>query len=131
MLDRFTGPQMLMAAAVVQGTYYLFTGLWAIVDITSFQIVTGPKTDLWLVRTVAILVIVAGLVLLLAAYRRNLSAEILLLAVGSAIGLAIIDVVYVAMKVIAPIYLLDALIQVFLAALWLFGWWREHNYVRS
>jgi hypothetical protein len=125
-LDRFSGWQMLMAAAIIQGVYYLITGLWAIVDIYSFQLVTGPKTDLWLVRTVAVLIIVTGMVLLLAAYRRKISPEVFLLAVGNALGLIIIDVVYVALNQISAIYLLDALFQILLATLWLLGWWREH-----
>jgi hypothetical protein len=120
------GRQILLAAAIVQGGYYLLTGVWALVDIYSFQLVTGPKTDLWLVRTVAVLVAVSGAVLLAAAYRRRISPEIFLLAVGQAIGLAAIDIIYVSMGVISAIYLADAAVEVALVVGWLYGWWREH-----
>jgi hypothetical protein len=42
--------------AARQGVYYLLTGVWPLPSIGSFQRVTGPKTDLWLVRTVGVLV---------------------------------------------------------------------------
>jgi hypothetical protein len=35
----------------VQGIYYLLTGLWPLVSIGTFQMVTGEKTDVWLVHT--------------------------------------------------------------------------------
>jgi hypothetical protein len=37
------------AVALVQGAFYVATGVWALVDLDSFMAVTGPKTDLWLV----------------------------------------------------------------------------------
>jgi hypothetical protein len=120
------GRQILLVTATIQGGYYLLTGIWALVDIYSFQLVTGPKTDLWLVRTVAVLIAVSGAVLLAAAYRRRISPEIFLLAVGQAIGLMAIDIIYVSMGVISAIYLADAVVQLGLAGGWLFGWWREH-----
>jgi hypothetical protein len=104
--------------ARVQGWFYLLTGLWAIVDIDSFQRVTGPKTDLWLVKTVGVLIIVIGATLLGAARGRRYDAPILLLAVGSALGLAGIDLVYALGGRISPIYLLDAAAEIALAALW-------------
>jgi hypothetical protein len=55
-----TGEWMTTWIARVQGWFYLLTGLWAILDIDSFQRVTGPKVDLWLVKTVGVLVIVIG-----------------------------------------------------------------------
>jgi hypothetical protein len=45
----------------VQGIYTLVTAIWPIVDIESFMMVTGYKTDVWLVKTVgALLIPVAG-----------------------------------------------------------------------
>jgi hypothetical protein len=40
-------------------------------NIRSFQAVTGPKTDLWLVQTVGVLVTVIGLTLCLATFRKS------------------------------------------------------------
>jgi hypothetical protein len=53
---------MLPKVALVQGLYYL---------------ATGPKTDLWLVKTVGILVAVIGAVLLSASRSRRISDEIM------------------------------------------------------
>src|SRR5262249_58397910 len=64
-------------------------------NIDAFQLVTGPKTDLWLVRMVGVLVAAIGVILLLAAWRRQTAAEVAVLAVASAATLAAIDVIYV------------------------------------
>jgi hypothetical protein len=113
--------ELLPKIALVQGVFYLVTGIWPLIDIDSFQAVTGPKIDLWLVRTVGVLVAVVGAVLVLAARRRNLGAEISLLAVGCALGLAAIDVIYVLSRTISPIYLADAGAEVLLAGGWALG----------
>jgi hypothetical protein len=41
----------------VQAIYYLLTALWGLFHIESFMAVTGPKTDVWLVKTVSVLII--------------------------------------------------------------------------
>jgi hypothetical protein len=107
--------------AVMQGVYYLGAGVWPLIDIDSFQAVTGPKTDLWLVRTVGALVAVIGGVLLMAARRDRVTDEIVLLAAASALGLAAIDVIYSLAGVIRPVYLGDAGVEVGLVALWGIG----------
>lgn len=110
---------MIRFAAVAQGLYFLLTGVWALVGIESFQKVTGPKTDLWLVKTVGALVSVIGTILILAGLRNQITLEIFLLAAGSAIALAAIDVIYVGKRVISKIYLLDAAVELILIAVWL------------
>jgi hypothetical protein len=42
--------------ALVQGGYYVLTGLWSLVSPRTFQAVTGKKEDYWLVKTVGVLV---------------------------------------------------------------------------
>jgi hypothetical protein len=110
--------------AVIQGLFYLATGIWPLLDIISFQVVTGPKTDLWLVRTVGVLVSVIGMVLLVAARHRRVSPEIVLLAVGSALGLAGIDLIYALSGRISAVYLADAVAEIGLALLWWIAWRR-------
>jgi hypothetical protein len=108
--------------ALLQGIYYTLTGLWPLLHMRSFLAVTGPKQDLWLVRTVAILIGVIGITLIVAAARRLASdPSIMVLALGSAAGLGTIDVVYPIKKVIPKIYLLDALAEAILIALWIAG----------
>jgi hypothetical protein len=105
--------------AAVQGLFYLATGVWPLLHIDSFTAVTGPKTDLWLVYTVGVLVAVVGAVLLLAARSGRTSPEVAVLAVGCTLGLAGIDVVFVGRGEIAPVYLADAAAEVVFAAWWL------------
>lgn len=50
--------------AIAQGLFYLVTGVWPIVSINTFLKVTGPKTDLWLVKTVGAVIAVIGAALL-------------------------------------------------------------------
>ena len=111
--------------SLAQGLFYFITGVWPLVSIGSFQKITGPKTDLWLVKTAGILISVIGVVLLVASFRRHQGPEMALLAVGSAAGLTGIDVVYVAKKRISPIYLLDALVELGLIGWWVFTWKQE------
>jgi hypothetical protein len=108
----------LSAVAVVQGLFYLGTGVWPLIDIDGFQTVTGPKADLWLVYTVGVLVAVVGCVLLSAASSGRVTREVALLAVGCALGLTVIDVVFVTRNVISQVYLLDAAAEVVLVAAW-------------
>ena len=107
---------LLPIVLLVQGAYYALTGIWSLVDIDSFQKVTGPKRDLWLVKTVGAVVLVIGAVLLMAGWRGNVSLEVLILAIGSALALTAIDAWYSARRVISPVYLVDAVAQLTLIA---------------
>jgi hypothetical protein len=84
----------------------------------SFQRVTGPKTDLWLVKTVGGLIAVVGGVLTLAGLRGRVGPETTSLAMGSAAFLSAIDVTYVSKRRISRVYLLDAAAELGLVALW-------------
>src|SRR4051812_16988823 len=98
----------LVCIAAAQAVYFGVTGVWPLVDIDSFMRVTGPKRDLWLVRTVGVLVTVIAAALALAAWKRQFGAPICCLAIGSAVALATIDVFYSLRGTISRIYLLDA-----------------------
>jgi hypothetical protein len=104
--------------ALVQGLYFLTTGLWPFVSIETFQRVTGPKVDLWLVKTVGVLVAVIGAALILAGVREEVTPSVILVAIGSAAALAGVDVIYVSKRVISRIYLLDALVELILMVWW-------------
>ncbi|HEX8035161.1 MAG TPA: hypothetical protein VF510_15005 [Ktedonobacterales bacterium] len=107
-----------VATAYAQALYYTLTGIWPLVDLRSFEFVTGPKVDDWLVKTVGVLVTTNGAVLGRAGYRHTIVPEVPLLAGGSALSLAGIDVVYVTKGRISRIYLLDAVADLGLAAIW-------------
>ncbi len=108
-----------ITAAFAQGGYYFLTGIWPIFSIGTFQKITGPKNDLWLVKTVGVLISVIGAALLFAGYRGEIVPSTILLATGSAVVLTGIDVIYVTKRIIAPIYLLDAFIELLLIAWWI------------
>jgi hypothetical protein len=94
-----------MFPAVVRGVFYPGAGIWPLLDIESFQKVTGPKTDRWLVRTVGVLITVVGAVLLVVAgWQRSAGPEIMLLAIGCAVALTAVDVIYVTRRCIARVY---------------------------
>ena len=102
----------------LQALYFVVTGIWPCLEIRSFQKISGPKTDIWLVKTVGVLVAVIGGVLGAAGWRRRITPEIAGLAVGSSAGLAAIDVFYSGRGRISRIYLLDALIEVLFIVAW-------------
>lgn len=111
--------------AIAQGLYYLVTGIWPMVSIRTFEMVTGPKTDVWLVKTVGVLAAVIGGVLESAGRRRRITREIHMLGVASAAGFGVIDVVYVLKRRISPVYLLDAVAEVALIGVWARAWLRR------
>ena len=90
----------------IQAVYYLLTGGWPLIDIGSFMQVTGPKTDIWLVKMVGLLSLVIGAALLVPGSRNAL-----VLCIGAALAFGGIDVFYSAARVISPVYLVDAAIQ--------------------
>ena len=104
--------------AIGQGAFYAILGAWPLVHLESFEAVTGPKTDDWLVVTVGALLTVEGLALVVAG-RGDVGSELALLGAGTAGVLMLIDVVYVGNGTIAPIYLLDALAELAIVVGWL------------
>jgi len=110
--------------SLVQAIYFGLTGIWPILHIRSFMAVTGPKIDIWLVKTVGAVIVAIAIPLFTSVVHHNVTIDIMLLAIGSSLGLAAIDVIYVAKKVIAKIYLLDAVAEVILVLAWLVAWMR-------
>jgi hypothetical protein len=106
--------------AGLQAAFYIGTGIWPIVDRRSFERVTGPKADFWLARTVGLNVAAVGVGLAQAAARsRGVPRELRTVAATCAIGLALVDLVYVARGRIAKIYLADAAAELMLVGGWL------------
>jgi hypothetical protein len=107
------------AVAFMQGTFFVATGMWPIVDMRSFESVTGPKRDHWLVKTMGGLITVIGGSLLEAARSRSVRSPNIALAVGGAAALALSDVVYVRRRVISKVYLADAAAETAIIMLWM------------
>jgi len=96
----------------VQAVYYLITGLWPIVSLRSFEAVTGPKTDDWLVQMVGLLAAAIGTTLLFGSWRGSRYRETLALAILGAISFTAIDVIFAVNGTIGRICLADAVVQV-------------------
>lgn len=104
--------------ALAHGVFYAASGIWPILSIRSFEKVTGPKTDRWLVKTVGALISVLGGTLTASAVRGCPSKDLVTAAAGSAAVLAVIDVLYVARDRISRVYLLDAVVELALVVAW-------------
>jgi uncharacterized membrane protein HdeD (DUF308 family) len=110
----------------IQGLYYFITGLWPIVYMEGFLAFTGPKTDLWLVRTFGLMLMVSGTVLMLAAARRRQrSTEVATLAIGNAAVLAGADILFAMTGQIQGVYLLDAAVEILFLVLWIRYLWLD------
>lgn len=118
--------------ARAHGIFYAATGIWPILHLRSFEAVTGPKKEGWLVRTVGALVGVVGGVLVASARReRGPSGDLVATAVGCALSLTAIDITYVAKGRIAPVYLLDAVAELGLVTAWCILWKPESERAKN
>ncbi|WP_336514176.1 hypothetical protein [Pollutibacter soli] len=93
---------------LLQSIYTLVASLRAIADIKSLMVISGCKTDFWLVKTVAALVIAISICLISGLFFRGNPLPILILSLTSAIALSTIDLYYLTNNTIGSVYLLDA-----------------------
>jgi hypothetical protein len=112
-----TGMWNPLSLSRAQGGFYVVTGLWPVVHRRSFEWVTGPKVDRWLVYTVGGLLVVIGYAQRRASTPRDWR-HARRLGAGTAGTLLLVDVVNVSRRRIRPTYLLDAAVE---AAI-LVGW---------
>jgi hypothetical protein len=105
---------------LIQTLYYFITAAWALVDIDSFIKVTGPKTDIWLVKTVAVLLLAICAAFSTAFIQKFANSPVVMLAVTCCLVLIIVDCYYVWTKTISKVYLLDAIIEFIVLVLWVF-----------
>jgi hypothetical protein len=101
-----------------QGTYYLITASWPLVDIDSFLFVTGPKTDVWLVKTVGALLIPVSLTMLAGVRSKKNSTPPIVLATTSALAFLFIDFYYSLTGVISTVYMIDGVLQMAFLVMW-------------
>ena len=104
---------------LVQGIFFVTTGLWPIVHLRSFEAVTGPKVDKWLVRTIGGLIAAVGTALIAGAFEPRSSRALRVLGIGSAAALGLADIIYVARGRISKIYLGDAVIEGGIVTAWI------------
>jgi hypothetical protein len=107
------------AVSLAHGLFMAGAGMWPLIHLRSFEAVTGPKVDRWLVKSVGALLSAIGLSLMADGLRGDGSEAARVLGIGSAVALGGADIVYSARGVISPIYLLDAVAQAGAVAGWL------------
>ena len=104
---------------LIQTIYYFATAAWALVDINSFMKITGPKTDVWLVKTVAVLLLAICVGFTVSLFSHIISKPVIAMAATCCLVLIIIDCYYVWTKTISKVYLLDAVAEFILLVLWI------------
>lgn len=103
----------------LQGSFYVISALWPLIHMRSFEAVSGPKKDKWLVRTVSGLLVIIGMEQLRSPGNAAGMAVARRLGIGTAATLAAIDLVYAGKGRISKIYLLDAAVELSLIRSWL------------
>jgi hypothetical protein len=113
--------QLLTSRSVARahGLFNVFSGLWPLVSLRSFEKVFGHKTDDWLVYTVGGLLLTAGWTQLSSEDSpegRRLARR---LGLGTAMTLLAVDLVYVPRRRIPGTYLIDAAMEIGWVAAWI------------
>jgi hypothetical protein len=103
-----------------QAVYIFLTGVWPIVDIESFMLVTGPKTDIWLVKTVGALLIPVSISMFFFAREKSEKLPVIILCAGTSISFILIDLYYSLSGTISKIYLLDAAVEGIFLVAWVY-----------
>lgn len=106
-------------APLAQGVFYMASGLWPVVHLRSFEAVTGPKLDKWLVRTMGGLIAAVGAALAVGAFEPRPSWALRVLGIGSAVALAGFDVLYASRGRISKVYYADAAAEGAVVASWI------------
>ena len=105
---------------IIQTGYILITAVWPLVDIASFMAVTGPKTDVWLVKTVGALLIPISLCLGSFLWIKTNRIPAYILGSTTAAAFILIDLYYALSGTISDIYLLDAAVEFVFLAAWMY-----------
>ncbi|WP_419870855.1 hypothetical protein [Chryseobacterium sp. CT-SW4] len=104
---------------LLQGIYYLITSVWPLIHLKSFLEVTGDKTDIWLVKTVAVLLLSYSFLFFYIAFCKRILPIHALIGSICSIGLAIIDLYYYLQGTLKWVYFLDFIIELCFFIYWL------------
>jgi hypothetical protein len=111
----------------VQGTYTFITAVWPIVHIESFMWISGPKSDIWLVKTEGVTLMAISVCLLTGIFAKGDYLPIAALALFTSVGLAYVDFYYALNDTIWDTYMADGIIEIIFAICWLIVLWKERN----
>jgi len=107
------------ALARVHGLANVVGGAWPLLSMRTFEAVFGPKTDRWLVQTVAGLLIANGWAQLRAPASPDGLGTARRIGLGTAATLGAIDLRYAVPGRISRMYLLDAVVEATFVVGWL------------
>lgn len=106
-------------APFTQGVFYVITGLWPIVHLSSFEKVTGRKRDGWLAKSMGALVTAVGAALIVGSLEPRPSRTLTWLGMGSALALGVADLVFAKQSKAPRVYLADAAAEGAALATWI------------
>lgn len=114
-----TAQKLRVALLWSQGSYTLLTAVWPIVHIKSFMDVSGYKTDIWLVKTVGILLAAIAVCLLLSISSKE-NFPVAVLGLFTAAGMAYVDFFYALNDTIPDIYMADGTVEILFVLVWMY-----------
>jgi hypothetical protein len=112
-------PRLLYVLGFIHASYFIAIGLWPVMNINSFMFFTGPKTDIWMAKSLGLLMSIIGLMLILAIVRNKLIMELIMLIIFSGLALGAVEFYYGWNDMISEIYLLDAAAEFFFTLCWI------------
>lgn len=123
--------KLFRAVVWIQGAYVLLNGVWPILHVESFMTVTGPKTDVWLVKTVGALLIPVSLCLLSYTTIRANLLPAAILGASTSVAFIVVDFYYALTGVISEIYMLDGFVEAGFLCCWAYLWfWRRDEWIK-
>ncbi|HXR84668.1 MAG TPA: hypothetical protein VN722_10185 [Hanamia sp.] len=114
----------------IQSIYYFLTAAWGLFDIQSFMQLTGPKTDVWLVKTVSLLLLAISFSFIANLFTKTHPLPVAILAIACCLFLAAIDFYYSTKKIISFIYAIDGIIEIILLSFWIVIIFKIKNQIR-
>ena len=115
----------------VQGTYMVLTALWGLLDIHSFMVVTGPKTDVWLVKTVSVLILCLSILFFSNLAVHSHPLPVVLTGMSASAGLAFIDFYYTLNETIRWVYAVDGGVEAGFFCLWAYLYFRKQQWIKD
>jgi hypothetical protein len=116
----FTNMKLFNYFVWCQAIYIFVMAIWPIIHIESFMEVTGPKTDIWLVKTVGALLIPISITMITHLVIHSETKPLTMLGGSTALAFICIDLYYSLNDTISNIYLADAAIEFFFLIGWIF-----------
>jgi hypothetical protein len=105
--------------AIGQGIFYFISGVWPIAHYESFEKVTGPKIDDWLVKTMGGMIASTGLSLIQGAVEKDSKSNLFPLGALPAFVLGTSAGYYATKGRISKIYFLDAFVEYSIVTAWI------------